>query len=192
MSYTDLSEDDQFKRKDNIYKTDLRYKIWGVANDINYLHDQLSPLLLNSKIPEDIRIEFEAAKNVFLYSHFSYRLTNISAQIALGVLEKFLKFHLNENLNIEIKKDTLAPLVNYYLTEKIITSDFFHYSVHYNSDEQALRKNDQQKLHFYFEHLITRKRNNLTHDLHKADIPWNNLDVLRDVTAIINYLYKEM
>lgn len=191
MSYSDISEDDQFKRKENILETDFRIKNWGVASDINYFHDQLSPLFLNPKIPENIRIEFDSARNVFLYSHFSYRLTNVAAQVALGVLEKFLKFHLRENLQIELKKDTLSPLIDYCLENNLITSEFFLHSTYDNKEEQFEHKSEKARLVSYFEHLVKKKRNSLAHDSHRADIPWNNLDVLRDVSAVINFLYKD-
>lgn len=192
MIYTDISENDQFKRKDNILETDFRIKNWGVASDINYFHDQLSPLFLNPKIPENIRIEFDSARNVFLYSHFSYRLTNVAAQVALSVLEKFLKFHLKENLKIELEKDTLSPLINHCLDNDIITSEFFLYSTHYNKDDQFNHKSEKARLVSYFKCLVKEKRNSLAHDSHKANIPWDNLDVLRDVSAIINFLYKDI
>lgn len=67
---------------------------------IEYLHSKLADLNLNEKVPEGIAIQFETAKNLFLYSWFVHRFHHVADLHALTTLEFALKTRFDE-LNIE-------------------------------------------------------------------------------------------
>lgn len=67
---------------------------------IEYLHSKLAELNLNERVPEDIAIQFETAKNLFLYSYFVYRFHHVADLQAIASLELALKTKLDE-LNIQ-------------------------------------------------------------------------------------------
>lgn len=193
MTYSDISADEQFKALDEIYKGDTRFLAWGPAKEISYIHAELDALKLSENLAKDFRIEFDLSRNVFLYSYHSYRLTNVSAQMALGCLEKYLRYILQEKLALNLKKDTLTPMVNESLERDIVTPNYFlETNIHNKEHLRQKYLHNKEAFKNYLKVIVTDYRNDLTHDLHKANIPWNNLDVLRNVVGIINYLHKKL
>lgn len=54
-------------------------------------HAEISCLRLNDSVPEQINIQFETARNLYLYSWFVYRFYPVSQQHALACLELALR-----------------------------------------------------------------------------------------------------
>lgn len=54
-------------------------------------HDAMSILPLGATVPEDVRVHFETAKNLFLYSWCVYRFYMVAEQYVLTTLEFALR-----------------------------------------------------------------------------------------------------
>lgn len=65
-------------------------------------HGRVSGLVLNPAVPEDIVIQFETTKNIYLYAWCVYRFYPVARQHALSVLELALR----ERLDSEIPMDS--------------------------------------------------------------------------------------
>jgi hypothetical protein len=55
--------------------------------DLSDIHARLVGLVLHDAVPIDVRIHFETAKNLLLYSWFCYRFLQVAELHALGTLE---------------------------------------------------------------------------------------------------------
>lgn len=77
---------------------------------IEYLHSKLDELKLNESVPEDLAIQFETAKNLFLYSWFVHRFHHIADLQAVATLELSLKTKFDE---LQIKYNPRAGLSNH-------------------------------------------------------------------------------
>ncbi len=198
--YDDIDKCDQLKLFDEIHKPDIRFKNWGNYSDQRVLYNEIAKIELSPKAPKEIRIEFDLARNVFVYSHHSYRLTSVAAQIALGALEKALMIRFKDEYKKERgNKISFSSILNFCIETRRLTSEFFLHSSYadremlyekYKKSTYIKELNEYLDLRFFCNNQIRIKRNNLTHRTHKADIPWNNLDTLRFVQGIINYSYR--
>ncbi len=54
-------------------------------------HEALAQLVLNDAVPAGVRVHFETAKNLLLYSWFCYRFMQVAELHALGALEMALR-----------------------------------------------------------------------------------------------------
>lgn len=91
-----MNEAEILRSPENILLPDPRRKNMSIES----LHSKLSKIDLNPNIPEVISIQFETAKNLFLYSWFVHRFHHISDLQAIATLELALKSRFDE-LKIE-------------------------------------------------------------------------------------------
>lgn len=90
---------------------------------IDILQAELAILKLNDNVPEGIAIQFETAKNLFLYSYFVYRFHHIADLQAIATLELSLKTKLDE-LNIQYRPNCgLAKLLDKAEENLLITTE---------------------------------------------------------------------
>lgn len=110
---------------------------------IEHLHLKIDELRLNKNVPEDIVIQFETAKNLFLYSYFVYRFHHIADLQAIATLELALKTKFDE-LSIHYRSNCgLGKLLDKAEENCLIRSEDIpgYY-------ESALRKAKQR--HFFY------------------------------------------
>ena len=70
------------------------------SRDINSHRDIVAQCILNLDVPEDVRIQFEISKNLFLYSWYVYRFVMVAQRQAFSSLEFALKIkfgYVNQN-----------------------------------------------------------------------------------------------
>jgi hypothetical protein len=82
-------------------------------------HEGVSACVLHAGVPEDIVIQFETARNVYLYSWFIYRFFPVAEHQSLACLELALRLRLKEEIRtgkIRGKRPTLRPLLEYTIT----------------------------------------------------------------------------
>lgn len=93
---------------------------------LDKFHKEISKIELQDCVPEDIRIFFETAKNLYLYSWFVYRFFNVSEHQALCCLEYALREKYGEAVQEKIaRKPTLYPLLKHAIEKNHIeNSDF--------------------------------------------------------------------
>lgn len=90
----------------------------------------ISRFTLSLKVPEDIRISFETAKNLYLYSWFVYRFYPIAEQNALTTLElalriKFPDYVEDYSRTHKNRKPGLKILLQHAANEKQIRNESF-------------------------------------------------------------------
>lgn len=72
---------------------------------IDYFHKKMASFALNPAVPMEIAIQFETAKNLYLYSWYIYRFYSVAEQHSLFCLE----YALRERLSVEIHSGKIKP-----------------------------------------------------------------------------------
>lgn len=92
-------------------------------------HKSIAALSLNEAVPEDIRIHFDTARNLYVYAFFVYRFYPVAEHHALACLELALR----ERYEKEIPKTyyehsklvTLKPLLRYAVDKRFVKNEGF-------------------------------------------------------------------
>ncbi len=114
-SLNDLDPADSLRRPEEIALPDPRMGSGAYARSrLDGHHHAISGLTFGKAVPDDVRIHFETAKNLFLYSWCVYRFYMVAEQYALTTLEFGLrsKFIAEGLLN---KDDDRVPGLKYLL-----------------------------------------------------------------------------
>ncbi len=145
-------------------------------------HARLSALQLNSSVPEQIVIQFETSKNIYLYAWFVYRFYPVVDQHVLSVLELALR----ERLGSEIPENSpyrnrgrlyLRSLLRYCIDHDLLKDE------HFESARQSIKVRAWSR-HLY-ESIERMERDGLTEmafDESKIQIQ----DVDRDIDYVSN------
>jgi hypothetical protein len=94
-------------------------------------HRFVSKLVLHEAVPQHILIQFETAKNLYLYAWFVYRFYPIAAQQAFSCLELALREQYGEKVANDEKyvrkglKPTFRPLLRYAIDNGYIRNEGF-------------------------------------------------------------------
>ena len=102
----------------------------GTSRDIELAdhHEGISKYVLHAGVPEEIVVQFETARNVYLYAWFIYRFYAVAEHQSLACLELALR----ERLKAEIKagkikrgRPTLHPLLQYAIGHGLLKNEGF-------------------------------------------------------------------
>lgn len=123
-------------------------------------HEGISHFVLHDGVPEDVLIQFETARNLYLYAWFVYRFYPVSERHALSTLEYALRDVLGERHKQDweekdrqrlekkpnakkrkYKLPTLFPLLQYAIEKEIIRNE--HFSDWHRGNE--IRSRDRYK-----------------------------------------------
>jgi len=94
---------DNFRELNALTLPDIRQSMFVVVNektgthrptDVADIHKGLCSLSLSSKVPDDIRVHFDTARNLLLYSWFVYRFMQIAERQAYASAEMALRMKL--------------------------------------------------------------------------------------------------
>jgi len=91
-------------------------------------HEQVSGYVLHAGVPEEIVVQFETAKNVYLYAWFVYRFYPVAEHHSLACLELALRGRLEEEIRtgkIKEKRPTLRPLLKYAVEQGLVKNEGF-------------------------------------------------------------------
>ena len=124
---------EEFKNLSEILEIDEKHillsKVTGGLLDIELLHKTLYEIELNDNVPEEIKGQFNVARNMALYTYYFYALAPEVQHKTYTVIEYALKIRANSDKKLMLKK-LLAKAVE----EKwIIDSGFRHIE---NPDEE--------------------------------------------------------
>jgi hypothetical protein len=94
-----------FKSLGKIFETDNINRLWvkrlpdGTQEEytLEDWYSDIEAIKLSEKVPKDIQEQFDAAKNVLLYSWFSYRLRMVALLYSFTVVENALRKRLGYN-----------------------------------------------------------------------------------------------
>jgi hypothetical protein len=95
-------------------------------------HADISQFQLSANVPEDVVIQYETAKNIYLYAWYVYRFYSAAEHLALACLEMGLRKRFPEGLppgyGNKIRpnvRPTLAPLLRYAVDQGLIKNEGF-------------------------------------------------------------------
>jgi hypothetical protein len=91
-------------------------------------HELISAYALHAGVPQEIVLQFETARNVYLYAWFVYRFYPVAEHQSLACLELALRERLKEEIrtgNIKGKRPTLRPLLKYAVDHGIVRNEGF-------------------------------------------------------------------
>ena len=110
-------------------------------------HERISKHTLHAKVPEDIMMQFETARNLYLYAWFVYRFYPVSEHQALACLELALRKRFESDLSQEElggRKPTLSPLLRYAIKHGHIKHEGFR-RWHEAAQRRATLRYEMQK-----------------------------------------------
>jgi len=101
----------------------------GGERKVDSFHERISKYVLDKPIPVEIRVQFETAKNLYLYSWFVFRFFNVAEHQAYITLELGLKDLFKDELPDKYKdrfgNTSMKKLLQYAVDmEYIQNSDF--------------------------------------------------------------------
>jgi len=91
-------------------------------------HEQISAYRLHGGVPQEIMLQFETARNVYLYAWFVYRFYPVAEHQSLACLELALRERLKEEIRtgkIKGKRPTLRPLLKYAVDHGLVKNEGF-------------------------------------------------------------------
>ncbi|MBI4005513.1 MAG: hypothetical protein HY356_02490 [Gammaproteobacteria bacterium] len=94
---------DYLKNMENICESDPRNKLFSEYGLENH-HKSISRYILKKTVPEDVAIQFETSKNLYLYAWFVYRFYPVAELHAFTCLELALKERYRDEFK-DIGKD---------------------------------------------------------------------------------------
>jgi len=136
---------------------------------LEWFYDEISKINLSDTVHKDIKVQFETAKNVFLYSWFANRLCMVALMQAFSALELVLRTAC-ETQGFKIK--TLRNLLEKAQSEKWLDFEILDHSI------------DCQR---YIEQFVA-YRNRLSHGSHTFLPPEISLGRLSDCAKMINQI----
>ena len=84
--------------------------------------------MLHAGVPREIVLQFETARNVYLYAWFVYRFYPVAEHQSLACLELALRERLKEEIRtgkIKGKRPTLYPLLKYAVEHELVRNEGF-------------------------------------------------------------------
>lgn len=90
--------------------------------------EQISNYVLHAGVPREIVLQFETARNVYLYACFVYRFYPVAEHPSLACLELALRERLKEEIRIgkiKGKRSTLYPLLKYAVEHELVRNEGF-------------------------------------------------------------------
>jgi|SRR5664280_491543 len=91
-------------------------------------HEQISAYALHAGVPQEIVLQFETARNVYLYAWFVYRFYPVAEHQSLACLELALRERLKEEIRtgkIKGKMPTQRPLLKYAVDHGLVKNEGF-------------------------------------------------------------------
>ena len=131
------SSPDSLKSPREVFAPDPRNRFFVRLNSngiqdftIATQHADVAQFELGTSVPEQVRVHFETAKNLYLYSWFVYRFYPVAEHQALACLELGLRDRINTALpkrywNRPGRKPTLKPLLRFAIDSGLITNQGF-------------------------------------------------------------------
>lgn len=110
---------DELRTPNNVCQPDWRNlntafeMLEGRAKTIEGHHADISAISLNSDVPENVRVQFETSKNLYLYAWFVYRFYPVAQLHAFTCLELALRERFGNELQNSKKWQRLSDLLDY-------------------------------------------------------------------------------
>jgi len=117
---------EEFKSLEELTKMDEKHRLMGVicgsVPSLDGMHKYLSDETLNEEVPDEIKGQFNVAKNMALYSYFHYALAPEVHLKTYTVIEHALRLKVNSK-----KRLMLKALIELAIKEQWITDAGFRH-----------------------------------------------------------------
>ncbi len=136
----EVDQVDSLKALEEVFNADPRNEQY----DIQEWHRNLAEISLNRNTPIEVKQLFENAKNIALYTYFSYRLHQSAETIAYSALEQALKFKFEQEqnrINFKKKPKRLEQYMDIALEQGWITDEGYE-----SSRNIAIGRVEQRKI----------------------------------------------
>lgn len=175
-----VDKPDQFKDFKQVLIPDERLLFWGdLEKNLKIFHSQINNIQLHIGVPVGIRVQFETAKNVLLYSFYAYRMSTVAKSYAYSVFERALTEKIISNSNSNnvkgLKRKIQIALDNQWISK----NDFFLVP-------NLEKPRNQETLDFVYDYFTVR-RNELQHEPKELGTLW---DVTEDLVIFANLINK--
>lgn len=119
---------EEFKSLDKLTEMDEKHRLVGAISGsisiLEQMHNYLANELLDCQVPDDIKGQFNVAKNMALYSYFFYALAPEVQLKTYAIIEQALRIKANPK-----RPMMLRALINHAVSQRWITdAGFSHLS----------------------------------------------------------------
>ncbi len=111
---------DVFKNIDEIFEPNIKR-----ATSFEEYYHKIAEIILVDTVPLEIRLHFDIAKNLMLYSWFVNRFRHVSELHAFSSVEFAIRTKIEIVTNDKCKIKNLKPLLNHAIEKKWIIDDGF-------------------------------------------------------------------
>lgn len=195
---------DGLKPMDSISEQDPRNSITvsissGQPMSFEEYYEGVSAFKLAPNVPTEIQVQFDLARNLFVYSWFVYRFSSSAQSQAYSAMERAIKFKLvSENIPFT-KRATLAPLLQKIVKLGWIKDvDFPHifetsalFSTELAGEERRVFDRDGNEFVKNLADILPNLRNNYAHGEGTLIGPVSGLMALDATTNVINALFRD-
>jgi hypothetical protein len=155
-------------------------------------HEQISTHTLHAGVPAEIVLQFETARNVYLYAWFVYRFYPVAEHQCLACLELALRERLKAEIRtgkIRGKNPTLRPLLKYAVEHRLVKNEGF-WAWQNRGETNSRRRVEMEKLREATEKNLTE----ITWDesdiqITAEDLDWDYVKMLPDLLPTLRNDY---
>lgn len=95
---------------------------------VEYVHQQIAEIILNPSVPEEVISQFNVARNLAVYSWFSYSFHQVAEMKAFSTMERALKIKLN------VEKGSFSKLLENAVSKGLIKDEGFSHITPVDND----------------------------------------------------------
>jgi hypothetical protein len=132
MTYAELNPAEGLRKLASVALPDIRTRVTAgdVSASLGAHHAEIEAIQLSGAVPEPIAIQFETARNLYLYAWHVYRFYMVAKVQALTTLELGLRTCLPDRLPAPYqrprqKQPMLAGMLGYAIDQGMIQNDGF-------------------------------------------------------------------
>ncbi|MEK6669353.1 MAG: hypothetical protein AABZ19_11060 [Pseudomonadota bacterium] len=188
MTSIELNPAEGLRNPASVALPDIRTKVMAgdVSASLAVHHADIEAIRLSGAVPEPIAIQFETARNLYLYAWHVYRFYMVAKVQALTTLELGLRTYLPDRLpepyqRPRQKQPMLAGMLGYAIDEGLVRNDGFR-----RWHEAAERSARQRRSFEIVRTMIDQQLEVIEHDemepleITPEDQRWDLLSVLRE------------
>lgn len=183
-----LPSAESLRTPESISEPDPRTKLFWGQNPLSLAahHAEISAIQLSTAVPEPIAIQFETARNLYLYAWHVYRFYMVASTQALTTLEFGLREKLPDRLpepyqRKKQKQAMLAGMLSYAIDNDLIRNEGFrrwHQAAAQRARERRSKENLRIMLDLQLESMDIDESDPLV--ITPEDQRWDLVNVLRD------------
>lgn len=187
---------DQVKTLKNMFEPDPRTRFLDLGIE-DYL-SLVAEAKLVEAVPSEIRIQFDVARNIFIFSYYSYQMAMAAQMQAFATLE-LARMRRLANSSVEYKKQrpSLSELFqialdNDWINDKALTPGSVDLERYPEDDKfwcKALRSYWAPSTEMRRQFNYQGRRNQIVHEPGTLDLPHETAEMLRKCACLIDHLF---